>query len=159
MTRRFLDPRLAVGIWIALIYTSIPFVRRLREAFAARWPSELIAYAVIVIVIMAVAAAVAFLRRQKPQLNVVDLGWLVVLAAVAITWTGRLMGQPEEAVHFVEYGVLGILLYRALAEHIPDPTVYVAAVLVGLLVGTVDEIIQWLVPGRFWDFRDIVPKG
>ena len=35
MTLRRLDPRLAVALWIALIYASIPFVRRLREAFAA----------------------------------------------------------------------------------------------------------------------------
>jgi VanZ family protein len=159
MSLRNFDPPWAVVLWIGLIYTTIPFVRRLREAFAARWPSEFIAYAVIFIVIITAAAAVAFLRRQKPKLSVVDLAWLAVLAAVAIAWTSRLMGQPEEAVHFVEYGMLGVLLYRALAEHIPDATVYVAAVLVGLLVGTVDEIIQWLVPGRFWDLRDIVLNG
>jgi len=69
------------------------------------------------------------------------------------------MGQPEEAVHFLEYGVLGILLYRAFEDRVPDPTVYVAATLTGLLAGTVDEFIQWLVPGRFWDFRDIVLNG
>ena len=69
------------------------------------------------------------------------------------------MGQPEEAVHFLEYGVLGVLLYRVFEDRVPDPTVYVAATLTGLLVGTVDEIIQWLVPGRFWDFRDIVLNG
>jgi hypothetical protein len=55
--------------------------------------------------------------------------------------------------------VLGVLLYRAVVDHLPDPTVYVTATLAGLLVGTVDEIIQWLVPGRFWDFRDIVLNG
>jgi hypothetical protein len=27
------------------------------------------------------------------------------------------------------------------------------------VIGTMDEIIQWLVPGRYWDFRDIALNG
>ncbi len=69
------------------------------------------------------------------------------------------MGQPEEAVHFLEYGVLGLLLYRALSFRVLDATVFVAAALVGVIVGTVDEIIQWIVPGRYFDFRDIALNG
>jgi hypothetical protein len=159
MTLRRLDPRLAVALWIALIYTSIPFVRRLREAFASRWPAELIGIGVIVTVIGALVVAVLRLRRQQRHLSTLDKAWLIAIALVAVVWTGRLMGQPEEAVHFVEYGVLGWLLHRALENRLPDPTVFLAATLIGLLVGTVDELIQWLVPGRFWDFRDIVLNG
>jgi hypothetical protein len=36
------------------------------------------------------------------------------------------------------------------------PRVFVAGALLGAIVGTVDEVIQWLVPGRYWDFRDLV---
>jgi hypothetical protein len=159
MSLRGLDPRLAAVLWIGLIYASIPFVRRVREAFAARWPAELIGYAVIIFVIGTAAATVAYLQRRRPQIGFADIAWLAAVTAVAIRWAYRLMGQPEEAVHLLEYGVLGILLYPVLAERIPDPTVYVAAILIGILVGTVDELIQWLVPGRFWDFRDIVLNG
>ncbi|MBD3871962.1 MAG: VanZ family protein, partial [Acidobacteria bacterium] len=60
------------------------------------------------------------------------------------------MGQPEEAVHFLEYGVLGVLLFRALSTHIHDGSVFAAGALIGILVGIFDEIIQWFVPGRYW---------
>jgi len=159
VTHRRLDPQFAAILWIGLIYASIPFVRVAREAFAAHWPAELIAYAVIAVVFSTAVAAVVILRRRRPQIGFTDILWLVVVAAVVVVWTRRLMGQPEEAIHFLEYGVLGILLYRAFEDRIQDPTVYVAATLTGLLVGTVDEIIQWLVPGRFWDLRDIVLNG
>jgi len=159
MTLRKLDPRLAVALWIGLIYATIPFVRRAREAFAARWPAELIAYAVIAVVLAATVASIAFLRRRRPQIGIADLLWLGIVVAVVVVWTRRLMGQPEEAVHFLEYGVLGVLLYRAFDARVPDPTVYVVATLTGLLVGTVDEFIQWLAPDRFWDLRDIVLNG
>ena len=45
MALRPLEPRFAVVLWIGLIYTTIPFVRRAREAFAARWPAEYIGLA------------------------------------------------------------------------------------------------------------------
>jgi hypothetical protein len=131
----------------------------MREAFAARWPAEFIAYGVIAVVLGAAAATIVYLRRRGPKIGLADLLWLVGVAAVIIVWTRRLMGQPEEAVHFLEYGVLGVLLFRAFENRVPDPTVYLAVTLTGLLVGTVDEFIQWLVPGRFWDFRDIFLNG
>jgi hypothetical protein len=159
MTLRRLDPRIAAALWVGLIYASIPFVRQVREAFTTRWSAEPIGLAVVVILIGAAVISVIAFRRRQRRLSTADHIWLIAVTVVAIFWTSRLMGQPEEAVHLLEYGILGFLLYRALAKRFPDPAVYGAAVLVGLLVGTVDEIIQWLVPGRFWDFRDIVLNG
>lgn len=156
MTRRNLDPRLTAALWIGLIYVTVPFVRTVREAFVARWPAELIAYAVIAVVLGSTVTAIFILRRSQSHIGSADLLWLVGVAAIIVLWTYYLMGQPEEAVHFLEYGVLGVLLYQVFEKSVPDPTVYVAATLAGLLVGTVDEIIQWLVPGRFWDIRDII---
>ena len=156
MTLRFGDPRLTATLWIGLIYGTVPFVRTVREAFIARWPAALIAYAVIAFVLGSIVASIVILRRRQPPIGSADLLWLIGVAAVVAIWTHNLMGQPEEAVHFLEYGVLGVLLYRVFEDRVPDPTVYVAATLAGLFAGTVDEIIQWLVPGRFWDFRDII---
>jgi hypothetical protein len=105
------------------------------------------------------AAALIFLCRRRRRLPVADAAMLLVVTTVLVIWTWRLMGQPEEAVHFLEYGVLGVLLFRALRTGIQDSSVFVAGALIGILVGIFDEIIQWLVPGRFWDFRDIVLNG
>jgi hypothetical protein len=159
MIRRKLDPRLTAALWIGLIYAAIPFVGRVREAFAARWPAELIAYAVIAVVLSAALAAAIILHRHQTQIEVADILWLAGVAAITVFWIHRLMGRPEEAVHFLEYGVLGVLLFRVFEDHIPDSTVYLSVTLTGILIGTVDEIIQWMVPGRFWDFRDIVLNG
>jgi len=159
MTQRVLTRWLTVVLWIAVIYTSIPLVRRLVDVFAARWPAELIGYGVMVIVVIVTLAAIFGLRRRRRRLEPVDALWLLAVAALSLLWARHLMGQPQETVHFLEYGVLGVLLYRALRTRIPDATVFVAAALVGLFVGTVDEIIQWLVPDRYWDYRDILLNG
>ena len=148
---------LAVALWIALIFSTIPFVRHLREMFVAIWPAEAIGVGVMLIVVAATVAAITALRRlRRPPADVL---WLLAAAAATILWTVALMGQPEEAVHFLEYGVLGLLLFRALRLQIHDATVFVAAALAGVIVGTADEIIQWIVPGRYFDFRDIALHG
>ena len=159
MTRHPILRWLAVVAWIAVIYTTIPFVRSLREYFVARWPSELIGIGVILIVVALCAAGLVLLWRRRPRLPVADASWLIAIAAVIVIWTWRLMGQPEETVHFLEYGVLGVLLFRALSTHIHDGSVFATGALIGILVGIVDEIIQWFVPGRYWDYRDIVLNG
>jgi hypothetical protein len=57
--------------------------------------------------------------------------------------------------HFVQYGVLSLLLFRAFLETHNDSGVYALAFFLGALLGAVDEIIQWITPRRFFDFRDM----
>ena len=159
MTQRERTRWLVVVLWITVIYTTIPLVRRLREAYISRWPAELIGYGVMAVVVGVTIAGIFFLRRRHRRFEPADVVWLLGVASVLLLWTSHLMGQPEEAVHFLEYGVLGVLLYRALRTRIPDATVFFAAAVVGILVGTVDEVIQWLVPLRYWDYRDILLNG
>lgn len=159
MAQRVLTRWLGVVLWITVIYTTIPVVRRLREAFVSRWPAELIGYGVMVAIVVVTITAIVALRHRYRRLDPSDALWLLGVAVMMLLWTRHLMGQPEEAVHFLEYGVLGVLLYRALRTRIPDATVYIAAALAGIFVGTIDEIIQWLVPDRYWDYRDILLNG
>jgi len=159
MGRRFSKEWLAVALWITAIFAAIPFVRTLREAFAVRWPVELLAFAVMAIVAAAAAMTLVASQRHRHSIPWANVAWLSGIAVVLVVWTRSLMGQPEEAVHFLEYGVLGVLLFRALRLHIPDPGVFVAGALLGTIVGTVDEILQWMVPSRYWDFRDLVLNG
>lgn len=63
--------------------------------------------------------------------------------------------SPVEVTHFLEYGLLSVFIYRALNHHIKNKTIYFSAALIILLIGTFDEIIQWIVPGRFWNFKDV----
>jgi hypothetical protein len=147
---------LPVGAWVFVLYTSIPFVRRLRELFVAHWSPALIGYGVIATVLLATAGALVSMRRSPRPLTAADVVWLLGVGATLVLWTNHLMGQREEAIHFLEYGLLGFLLFRALQPQIQDVSVFLAAALVGVLVGTLDEFIQWIVPGRYWDFRDIV---
>jgi hypothetical protein len=62
--------------------------------------------------------------------------------------------RPAEALHFLEYGGLGVLAFRAFSHRVRDVAAYAAAVLLCGLVGTADECLQWLYPDRVWDLHD-----
>ncbi len=55
-------------------------------------------------------------------------------------------------------GLVTLLFYRAWRPR-ADGSVFVLPVLAGLLVGTLEEWLQWFIPGRVGDMRDIFLNG
>jgi len=145
--------------WVAVIYTTIPFVRGLREWYVARWDPAWIGLSVAMILTISAVAILWSLSRGRQGLSHSNLLWIVGVAVVFVWWTLSLRRSPEETVHFLEYGVLAILLHRALRPTMGTDLVFITAVLMGALIGTVDEIIQWVSPSRFWDWRDLLLNG
>lgn len=150
---------LPVIAWIAVIYTAIPFVRELREWYVARWAPASIGLAVAAVLVAAATAAIARIRGRARVLRIGDTVWILGTTAVLVAWTFSLRRSPEESVHLVEYGVLAVLLHRALRPSLQGAPVFVAGALIGMMVGTVDEIIQWWSPSRVWDWRDLALNG
>ncbi len=66
---------------------------------------------------------------------------------------------PEEQVHFIEYGVLSALIYLALTHDINNRSIYSLSSLIVFVFGAIDEVIQWVLPNRIFDIRDIVING
>jgi len=67
----------------------------------------------------------------------------------------RLKNSPVEVTHFLEYGVLSFFIFKALSHHIKNQSIYFSATLITLIFGILDEVIQWIVPGRVWNFKDV----
>jgi VanZ family protein len=96
--------------------------------------------------------------RQRPGLAEVLIA-LGVLAAYL--WTAfRIIAAREERTHLIEYSLVAVLIFRALQERrrngkdIPRP----AALAFGVtaLLGWMDEGIQFLLPNRIYDWRDVL---
>jgi len=68
----------------------------------------------------------------------------------------RLTRYPVERVHLLEYGLLAFLCGWAMEEdHLGRVRTALYAVTGVLLVGFLDEVLQGLVPGRYYDPRDL----
>ena len=146
-------------LWVAActlaIFMVVPLARAIQKFVSTRWGRPFFGYAVLAVMAAAFCVLVYvlyFCSRIRSPSNYL---WLTAVAALYIHFTLQLRRAPEEAVHFLEYGLLGGFLFRALALTIRDKSIYLAAFLIGSLVGTFDEILQWAMPGRYWDFRDV----
>lgn len=64
--------------------------------------------------------------------------------------------MPEEQVHFIEYGILSALVYVALTHDIKNKSIYFLSSLIVSVFGAGDEVIQWILPNRVFDVRDLV---
>ncbi len=134
---------------------TIPLARAIQRFVARNWSGEIFTYAVLGVIGAGLVAGLTYISRSR-SLLFRDSFWLLAVAVIFSGYTLKL-GQrsPEEAVHFVQYGILGILLFRALSHRIHDPAIYLAAAIMGGIIGMVDEFIQWLTPGRYWELKDI----
>lgn len=145
----------AVAAGIFLIFMAIPMARSVQGLLDRQFRLDV--YLGIAIAFGAVGLAFALRRLARiPGLRIGPrLGWLAGAAAGTVWVLRGQLQSSVEAIHFVEYAALGVLLFRAWRRHARDPLVYPLALASVALVAWADEFLQWLMPGRFWDFRDI----
>lgn len=62
---------------------------------------------------------------------------------------------PTERFHLFEYGFLSFLVYQALAMDLTGKKVYGLGMIIVMVVGMFDEVIQRFVPQRYADIRDV----
>jgi len=85
-------------------------------------------------------------------------GFLLVgaLAAVYIGLMNYLCQYPADQIHFAEYGLLAFLLHRAFCLHFNKLKANAFSFLVAGCVGILDECIQYALPNRVFEMRDIM---
>ncbi|MGB6365852.1 MAG: VanZ family protein [Thermoanaerobaculia bacterium] len=145
---------LLVVLWSLLILATVPFARAIQRSVTERWGRESFVIFNLGVLVVLTVALLIYLWRLPRRLGRAQVLWLVAVLAVYV-YTAVRLPSPEEALHFLEYGVLGVLAFRALSHTIGDSAVYLAAVLVCALVGTIDEALQWMTPDRYGEIRDV----
>ena len=142
-----------VGLGVVIVYSTIPVARALRETVRDHVGLEFFLYFVFALVLF--GGYLAFRNVYRRKLPTGAKLWLLAIFAVFIGYIYALREIPEEAIHLGEYGLLGILVYRALTHRVRDFSIYLAAAMVVAMIGVIDEYIQWLTPSRVFDLRDI----
>lgn len=147
---------LYVGLWTLCIYLTIPIARAIQTLVVEHLDRSLFSWFVVLWVILCLVLVVCLLVRHGRSVGAVQYVWLALVAGAYLGGTWHLRTNPEEALHFVQYGMLGLLVYRALTHYVRDAAIYFSAAMICGMLGVLDEIIQWVTPRRFWDFRDVL---
>ena len=156
VSRRWLAAAVIVSATLVL---SAPFIGQLRTAIrdaAGAQFARLMALVVGGVVMVATYAAVARIKERRVQ-RYSAIG-AALLVGVGYVWLSR-TGNPEvdavERFHFVEYGLITFLFYRAWRGS-GDTAALVLPVLAGIIVGTCEEWLQWFIPVRVGEARDVL---
>ena len=155
-----------------LIVFGSPYVGEIRgqiQSAAPEYYRSIVVSIVTASAVLAIVSAVVQLRRFRDVPTTAEtsghlpirIRYSLIAAAVAIAGgDARTVstGDPEvdmvEAFHFVEYGVVAYLFYRAWRRR-PDLSGVLLAACAGIAVGIADEWVQWLVPGRVGEMHDV----
>ncbi|MBF0428405.1 MAG: VanZ family protein [Magnetococcales bacterium] len=143
-------PRWAV-VWAYLltIYLTLPLtpfvVRFVFKTIGKNEAFTLISVGLILALFFAIV--VMFHRIRKDQRTI------AMLPFVAIIGLAYSMDNAVERIHFLEYGILAFLVFRAAGRPRGTGLLWVYLAVVG--AGFSDEIIQWMLPNRHFDLRDV----
>ncbi|MFQ5578240.1 MAG: VanZ family protein [Anaerolineae bacterium] len=140
---------------VAAIYSTLGLAAPLAGALRDRGLIE----AFFILGVLVVGAAI-LTQGLKTRPGGAEIGVALGVAAVYLMVFVRMAIPAEERTHIIEYGVVAVFIYEALAERVSQgrrvPAPPVLAILATGLAGALDECIQVLLPGRVFDPRDIL---
>ncbi len=144
-----------------LIYASLAYVRAPSDWLRER---NLLRLTVGLLFAIAVALVVRQVARSRPGPR--ELLALAAFGLISLVFLLRIR-QVEERVHLLEYGLVTGLIYAALLERRARliaadarPLALtrfpaLAAIAIGGLLGWGDELIQWVLPERYYALSDV----
>ncbi|HEX6165025.1 MAG TPA: VanZ family protein [Vicinamibacterales bacterium] len=108
----------------------------------------------VAIGVILVLALTRIRERRAPRFGLMAIALL--FGGTYMWWTAT--PYPEinavERVHFVQYGLIAFLFYRAW-KYAGDPSIVILPLLAAFTVGTLDEWLQWFIPYRVGEAHDV----
>ncbi len=147
-----------IGCYVTFIYSILYIMRPILNFLKATLGSYL-NLSIVIIFLILLSLVLVHIISNRERYSVSQYLWFAFISCLyglAI----YIVDVPEEQVHFIEYGILSGLIYIVLTHDIHN-NVYVCflTVFIVFVFGAVDEVIQWILPNRIFDIRDILING
>lgn len=141
--------RLSVGIYIVLVYATIPFARDWQRALRALAGGDFNLWMNATLVLAGLFMTGWGLRALQGRRLRILAGLMISVLLFAFQ-----IDIPEERVHLLEYAGLGYLLAYALQKD-GRGSFYMTVPLAGFVIGLGDETLQGFFPNRVFDWYDV----
>jgi hypothetical protein len=170
---------LLVTVYSAIIFLTLSYARTLSSFMETRYGKDIFSQITTLTLLAAGISVFVYFLTRKTHL----LARLIVFALIAAVY-GFILNLDfrnavcaylhtlglnthflesldiypivaAEKIHFLEYGLLGLLLCKTLSYQIKDKSAYLVALVIVYLVGMTDETLQWALPNRVGEYRDI----
>lgn len=143
---------LQVIILIILIFSTLSIVRPIVNFLKKTGTLDVVVWGSLILFVLFLIYFIYLLRMR----NAFRYAFLVVLMISYGLSLKYLVVAPEERIHFIEYGLLALFFYRAFSFDIKKKWInYVLTLSTVSLVGYLDEVVQYILPSRVYDIRDV----
>lgn len=140
-------------LYCALIYLSLPvgpaiwkLIERSFGGAGKDFPAMLLGLAFAAIIIR-------FLLLRKKY---VAQGLFIIIVAFFIFYKiADNMEFTSEKMHLIEYAILAVVIYSRINKNQPVTKLHFKILIIGFIVGSIDEFLQRFIPGRACDIRDV----
>ena len=141
-----------VAVWVLVVYLTLPYAPVWREWLVERFSENFFPIFVASVLAIVFICTTIFLIKKKA------LFWqyiIFVLVIAAYWYSISKIKIPVEQVHFLEYGLLAVLIIRAFRFDRIDVPQFFKTMMLVTLIGVVDEYIQGLLTSRVGELRDV----
>ncbi|MBU2540343.1 MAG: VanZ family protein [Candidatus Omnitrophica bacterium] len=143
--------------YVAFIYISLPFAPGIWERLIANFGNRVESSLFVIVVLAGTLIIFKFLSLRRQQTLVGILIICVVFSLFLVIL--RSLKLPAERIHLFEYVILPLFIYRSLKKEQKISTIYVKIFVIGFIAGFIDEVIQYMLPNRVFDVKDILLNG
>jgi len=147
---------LHVALFSLVVFLTLPVGPFIRDYIYENLGKWSVIYIVAGILSAGLITALYHTVRKRDRFSISQVLWTLVIGYLYWLALKRTFKIPIESVHFVEYGFLSLLVYRALRTSYDERCVFLAAFFFTYCVGVLDEFIQWFLPNRVGALRDIL---
>ena len=145
-----------LAVAVLAVFGTLSYARTVFDLISSAGFADTFKVAISIILFSFGAAMLGWMLMVAKIRRLSDYLLLAGLAAVYLVVLLTLSDMPVERVHLIEYGLIGLLAHQALRHRFAGGDRALLAVLVTLDVGLIDEVIQGLLPRRFYDTKDIL---
>jgi glycopeptide antibiotics resistance protein len=145
-----------VIVLVFFIYSTLYIVRPILDYLRENIACLDILGNILLAVVGSFFVLMVFVLKAKGNIRKRTTHFLLICAAllyVSIIWN---IEYAEEKIHFFEYGLLAWLIYRALDGDLKGKSLFACSFVAVSIIGWGDEWIQYLLPNRYYDIRDVI---
>ncbi len=137
-------------IYVIFIYVSLPFFPIFITTLRGFISKEFLNLTTLALTISFFLILSVWIFKKKYETKKF---LLIISPLLLLTYLSIILDVWVERIHFVEYTFLGLLISRAVNVTSLHSIIFTGWLVT--LIGAVDEIIQWFLPNRVGDMRDV----
>lgn len=141
---------ISVILYTLLIYATLPFSRDWQRFLRANLGDKM-GLSMNLFLFFGGLLGIIWIAKKTSALQF-KLAILVLLLLVLL---GTQIDIPEERIHLLQYGILGFLIAWTIRPKLIGLTGIATILLIGTFIGLGDEMIQWVLPSRVFDWWDV----